>query len=84
MMGGKYSSVSLSGQDDDDPDIVGIKRTPVDTWQREVADESRRQVFHLRRRKGPVWVWDGEHIQNQTLSDGQSVDSIPLIMPVGK
>jgi len=56
---------------------------PLDARQWEQSDEICRYVFHIRRRKVTVWVWESEHIQSQILSDGELGDSIPPITLVG-
>ena len=73
-----------ASQDDDEPDVAGVEGAPLDTRQWEWRNDFFRYVFDLRRRKVHVWIWDGEHIQIQTLSCSQFGDSIQLITPLGK
>jgi len=73
-----------ASQDDDEPDVAGVEGTPLDARQGEWRNDFFRYVFDVRRRKVSVWVWYGEHIQNQTLSAGQFNGLIWLITSLGK
>ena len=73
-----------ASQNDDEPDVAGVEGAPLDTRQWERGDDICRYVFYVRRRKVAVWFGDSEHIQYQTLSRGQLVDSIPVITLFGK
>jgi len=59
-----------TGHDDDKPDVAGVEGAPLDTRQWKGRNDLFRYVFHIRRRKEPVWIGDLEHIQIQTLSCG--------------
>ncbi len=50
--------------------ITSVTHYPLDTRQGQGGNDLFRYVFDIRRRKEPVWIGYGKHIQIQTLSRG--------------